>query len=166
MSINTNWSNDPNKTQVDWTKIATINHEATLRVPSGQRVTYSAEDDGIREVIDTVDQFGDSMYATTKLVLSKEVFVAAYNAYISDELKRLEKSNRNWRRKCQRLRNKKNSEMIKPEEGKWVIVRDEDGKEYPYHQWNGTCWYSYVGDDEQGYDGWRSDVNVVSWRYQ
>ena len=56
--------------------------EMVLRVPSGQRVTYSAEDDGIREVTDTFDQFGDSMYATTKLVFSKEAFIAAYNAYI------------------------------------------------------------------------------------
>ena len=59
--------------------------EMMLRVPSGQRITYSAEDDGIREVTDTFDQFGDSIYATTKLVLSKEVFIAAYNAYIKNK---------------------------------------------------------------------------------
>ena len=39
---------------------------------------------------------------------------------LEEKVKRLEKSNRNWRRKCQRLRNEKNkvqwfSEMIKPE---------------------------------------------------
>ena len=52
---------------------------------------------------------------------------------VEEKVKRLEKSNRNWRRKCQRLRNEKNkaqwfSEMIKPEEHKRVIVRDENGQ--------------------------------------
>ena len=58
------------------------------------------------------------------------------------------------------------SEMIKPEENKWVVVRDDDGKEYPFHKWNGTYWYAFIGDDENGYDGWRTDVDVISWRYQ
>lgn len=85
---------------------------------------------------------------------------------LEDKVKRLEKSNRNWRRKCQRLRNGKNetqwfSEMIKPEEHKRVIVRDENGKEYGNHEWVGHAWYSF-----SGCDGWRTDVDVVSWRYQ
>ena len=58
--------------------------EMMLRVPSGQRITYRADEDGIREITDTFDQFGDSMCATAKMVLSKEVFIAAYNAYIKD----------------------------------------------------------------------------------
>lgn len=58
--------------------------EMMLRVPSGQKITYSADEDGIMEIIDTIDQYGDSMYATAKMVLSKEVFIAAYNAYIKD----------------------------------------------------------------------------------
>ena len=85
---------------------------------------------------------------------------------LEEKVKRLEKSNRNWRRKCQRLRNEKNkvqwfSEMIKPEEHKRVIVRDESGKEYKNHEWIGHAWYSF-----SGCDGWITDVDVISWRYQ
>lgn len=58
------------------------------------------------------------------------------------------------------------SEMIKPEKNKWVVVRDDNGKEYQLHKWNGMCWYAFVGDEKEGYDGWRTDVDVVSWRYQ
>jgi len=53
------------------------------------------------------------------------------------------------------------SEMIKPEVHKRVIVRDEEGKEYRNHEWVGHAWYSF-----SGCDGWRTDVDVVSWRYQ
>lgn len=58
-------------------------------------------------------------------------------------------------------------EPLKPEENKWVVVKDKSGKEFPFHQWNGYCWYAYVEDKKCGcYDGWRTDVNVVGWRYQ
>lgn len=82
---------------------------------------------------------------------------------LEEKIKKLEKSNRNWRRKCQRLRNEEKwfSEMIKPEEHKRVIVRDENGKEYRNHEWVGHAWYSF-----SGCDGWRTDVDVISWRYQ
>lgn len=82
---------------------------------------------------------------------------------LKDKVKRLEKSNRNWRRKCQRLRNKQEwfSEMIKPEEHKRVIVRDENGKEYRNHEWVGHAWYNF-----SGCDGWQTDVDVIEWRYQ
>ena len=85
---------------------------------------------------------------------------------LEEKVKRLEKSNRNWRRKCQRLRNEKKkaqwfSETIKPEEHKRVVVRDENGNEYRDHEWVGYAWYSF-----SGCDGWITDVNVVSWRYQ
>ena len=58
---------------------------------------------------------------------------------LEEKIKKLEKSNRNWRRKCQRLRNKIKwfSEMINPEEHKRVIVRDKNGKEYRNHEWTG-----------------------------
>ena len=57
------------------------------------------------------------------------------------------------------------SEMIKPDHDRLVVVRDNEGKEYSNHQWNGMCWYDFVvGKD--GCDGWRSDVDIVSWRYQ
>ena len=53
------------------------------------------------------------------------------------------------------------SEMIKPEEHKWVVVRDKDGREYTDHQWIGHAWYSF-----SGCDGWKTDIDVDSWRYQ
>lgn len=58
------------------------------------------------------------------------------------------------------------SKEIKPKKYKWVIVRDKNGKEYKNHQWNGSVWYDYVINYDGTCDGWRSDVNVVSWRYQ
>lgn len=136
-----------------------------LRVPSDYRVTYEANDDGIVKVSETFDQDGESLYGSNEMIIPKEVFIEAYKKYIKDlerKVKRLEKSNKNWRRKCQRLRNEKKwfSEMI-PEEHKRVIVRDKNGKEYRNHEWVGHAWYSFSGRD-----GWRTDVDVVSWRYQ
>lgn len=58
------------------------------------------------------------------------------------------------------------SKEIKPKEDKWVIVRNKDGKEYTNHKWNGYVWYDYVTNNDGSCDGWRSDVDVVSWRYQ
>lgn len=58
------------------------------------------------------------------------------------------------------------SEIIKPEEHKWVVVRDEDGKEYTDHQWIGHAWYDYCRGSDGSCDGWRTRVDVVSWRYQ
>lgn len=79
------------------------------------------------------------------------------------KVKALEKSNRTWRRKCQRLRSKAKwfSADLKPEDHRMVIVKDENGKEYRDHAWVGHAWFSYLGCD-----AWRTDVNVVSWRYQ
>lgn len=57
------------------------------------------------------------------------------------------------------------SKEVKPKENTWIIVRDKDGKEYRNHQWTGHAWYDFViGKDSC--DGWRSDVDIVSWRYQ
>lgn len=53
--------------------------------PSGQKITYIADEDGIREITDTLDQFGESMCAVQRMVLSKDVFIAAYNAYIKED---------------------------------------------------------------------------------
>lgn len=58
------------------------------------------------------------------------------------------------------------SEEIRPKEHEWVIVRDKDGKEYRDHQWTGHTWYDYVLNNDGSCDGWRSDVDIVSWRYQ
>nr|DAZ78708.1 MAG TPA: hypothetical protein [Caudoviricetes sp.] len=51
-----------------------------------------------------------------------------------------------------------------PEENKWIIVKDKDGREFKYHQWTGYCYYAYVLD-ANGCDGWRSDIDIVTWRY-
>lgn len=82
---------------------------------------------------------------------------------LEKKIKTLEKSNKNWRRKCQRLRKaaKWTDERIKPIERKRVIVKDDDGEVYSDHEWLGHAWYRFVGCD-----GWRTDVNVVSWKYQ
>lgn len=53
----------------------------------------------------------------------------------------------------------------KPKADEWVIVKDKNGIEYDNHQWNGMCWYAYCFT-EDGCDGWRSDVDIVSWRYE
>lgn len=51
-----------------------------------------------------------------------------------------------------------------PEENRWIIVKDKDDKEYKYHQWNGNFYYMYTFDAD-GCDGWRSDIDIVAWRY-
>lgn len=57
------------------------------------------------------------------------------------------------------------SKEIKPKQDEWIIVRDKEGKEYRNHQWTGYAWYHFsIGKDHC--DGWRSDVDIVSWRYQ
>jgi len=57
-------------------------------------------------------------------------------------------------------------ESIKPNVHEWVVVRDADGMEYTDHQWVGHAWYDYCRGMDGTYDGWRTDVDVVSWRYQ
>lgn len=51
-----------------------------------------------------------------------------------------------------------------PEEKKWIIVKDKNGTEYKYHQWMGHTYYEFIFDAD-GCDGYRSDVDIVSWRY-
>ncbi len=53
------------------------------------------------------------------------------------------------------------SEMIKPEVHIPVVVRNEKGEEFSDHYWNGHAWYRFYDGD-----GWRSDVDIVSWRHQ
>ena len=55
-----------------------------VRVPSGQRVTYEANDEGIVKVSETLDQDGESLYGSNEMIIPKEVFVAAYKKYIED----------------------------------------------------------------------------------
>lgn len=57
-------------------------------------------------------------------------------------------------------------ESIKPQVHKWVVVKDLDGKEYTDHQWIGHAWYDYCRGMDGLCDGWQTDVDVISWRYQ
>ena len=51
-----------------------------------------------------------------------------------------------------------------PEKNRWIIVKDKDGKEHNFHQWNGNFYYCYTFDAD-GCDGWRSDIDIFAWRY-
>lgn len=64
--------------------IANVN-VGKLRVPSEQRVTYEANDDGIVKVSETFDQDGESLYGSNEMIIPKEVFVVAYKKYIEDD---------------------------------------------------------------------------------
>ena len=33
-----------------------------------------------------------------------------------------------------------------PEENRWIIVKDKDGREFKHHKWKGYCYYAYVLD--------------------
>lgn len=63
--------------------IANVN-VGKLRVPSGQKVTYEANDEGIVKVTETFDQDGESLYGSNQIIIPKEVFVSAYKKYIED----------------------------------------------------------------------------------
>lgn len=66
--------NDPNR--------YVVTHESKLRIPSGQKVTYEANDKGIVKVTETLDQDGESLYGSNEMIIPKEVFVEAYKRYI------------------------------------------------------------------------------------
>lgn len=53
-----------------------------LRVPSSQKQSYMVREDGIYSSVETYDQNGKYMYAENNMIISKEVFVEAYNTYI------------------------------------------------------------------------------------
>jgi hypothetical protein len=52
-----------------------------------------------------------------------------------------------------------------PEEDKWIIVSDENGKEHDNHTWSGHCYYDWIEYDDGTGDGYPTDVKVVKWRY-
>ena len=58
---------------------------AKLQIPSGQKQSYKVREDGIYSSIETYDQDGKSMYAEEKMIISKDVFIEAYNTYIKGE---------------------------------------------------------------------------------
>lgn len=53
-------------------------------VPFGEKVTYEVTDEGIEKVIETFDQYGESLYGINQMIIPKEVFVAAYKKYIEN----------------------------------------------------------------------------------
>lgn len=55
-----------------------------LLVPSKEKVTYEATDEGIEKVIETFDQHGESLYGINQMIIPKEAFVAAYKKYIEN----------------------------------------------------------------------------------
>ena len=59
---------------------------ARIAIPTSKKVSYIAEEDGVREVIEIFDQDGQIMpiHGTSRIILPKEVFLAAYNAYIKE----------------------------------------------------------------------------------
>lgn len=59
-----------------------FNKVAKLQIPSGQKQSYIVREDGIYSSVETYDQDGECMYAEVKMIISKEVFVEAYNTYI------------------------------------------------------------------------------------
>ncbi len=59
------------------------------------------------------------------------------------------------------------SEMIKPEKDRYVIVKDDDGKEYNNYTWNGHCWYEWCINKDGTADGYPNrDISIFVWRYQ
>lgn len=63
--------------------IANVN-VGKLRIPSEQRVTYEANDEGIVKITETFDQDGEPLYESNEMIIPKEVFVVAYKKYIED----------------------------------------------------------------------------------
>lgn len=53
----------------------------------------------------------------------------------------------------------------KPREREWVTVRDMDGREHDWFQWDGVLWFEYCVTDTECF-GEPSDVKVSEWRYQ
>lgn len=51
-------------------------------IPAKGRITYEVNDKGIMEVVSTSDQHGESIYASKRMILPKEVFIEAYKKYI------------------------------------------------------------------------------------
>ena len=58
-------------------------YSGVLRYSAGKaNIEYVAKEDGIYEEWDDLDQFGEPMYRLAKMVLPKDAFITAYNAYI------------------------------------------------------------------------------------
>ena len=57
----------------------------TMKYPSSvSEIRYSANEDGVIEEYDYLDENGEVMWTMRNIILPKEAFVAAYNAYIKE----------------------------------------------------------------------------------
>lgn len=64
----------------------TIKNSNILRYMAGRSASrYIVREDGIMEEWDELNQNGEVMNTIGKIVMPKELFVAAYNAYIKNE---------------------------------------------------------------------------------
>ena len=67
-------------------KIIKANCLNRVKAPCGIRAKHIVGTNGIYEVIETYDQDGETIYEEkSKLIMSKEAFVEAYNTYIKGE---------------------------------------------------------------------------------
>ena len=56
----------------------------TGRIGKRYTETYKVEDDGVVKISEILDQDEKSICGTRQMILPKEVFIAAYNAYIKE----------------------------------------------------------------------------------
>ena len=61
-----------------------ITNSLKSKCPTSEKEYYEVKEDGVYKINELFDQDGKSMYAHPKMIMSKEVFVEAYNAYIKD----------------------------------------------------------------------------------
>lgn len=65
----------------------TVKIDNSIRYVAGKsKSRYFAREDGIMEEWDELDQNGEVINTIGKMVLPKELFVVAYNAYIKNEV--------------------------------------------------------------------------------
>lgn len=58
----------------------------TIRYEVGRSCSrYLAKQNGIVEEWDVFDQYGEKLHGVNRLILPKEAFIAAYNAYIKGD---------------------------------------------------------------------------------
>ena len=56
-------------------KIIKSNCLNRVKTPCGQRAIHKVDPNGIHEVLETYDQDGETIYAQSKLIMSKEAFI-------------------------------------------------------------------------------------------
>ena len=67
-------------------KVCIDNTPPLYRYEKGKSCSrYIVKNHGIVEEWDVLDQYGDVLHTTSQLLLPKEAFIAAYNAYIKED---------------------------------------------------------------------------------